>query len=44
LGVAFRDSGDRATAMRLFQAAIARGDPYATDYAARISAGQGPAA
>jgi tetratricopeptide (TPR) repeat protein len=36
LGVAFRDSGDEATAMRLFHAAIARGDPYAMDYAARL--------
>jgi tetratricopeptide (TPR) repeat protein len=36
LGVAFRDSGDEATAMRLFHTAIAGGDPYAMDYAARI--------
>lgn len=36
LGVAFRDSGDEDTAMRLFHAAMAGGDPYAMDYAARI--------
>ncbi len=36
LGVAFRDSGDEATALRLFHAGIGRGDPYAMDYAATI--------
>ncbi|MET7397883.1 hypothetical protein ABZS66_30780 [Dactylosporangium sp. NPDC005572] len=41
LGVAFRDHGDEATALRLFHAAIGRGDPWAMDYAARIYAARG---
>jgi tetratricopeptide (TPR) repeat protein len=43
LGVAFRDSGDETTAMRLFHAAIARADPYAMEYAARIYEQRGEA-
>ncbi|MFC4046388.1 hypothetical protein ACFO1B_48920 [Dactylosporangium siamense] len=34
--MAFRDAGDVSTALRLFHAAIGRGDPYAMEYAARI--------
>jgi TPR repeat protein len=36
LGVAFRDSGDESTAMRIFDRAIALGDAYAMEYAANI--------
>lgn len=35
LGVAFRDNGDEDTAMRMFDRAIALGDGYAMEYAAR---------
>jgi TPR repeat protein len=41
LGVACRDSGDTATALRAFDRAIALGDAYAMDYAARIHARNG---
>lgn len=43
LGVAFRDDGDQSTALRLFHAAIGRGDPYAMEYAARIYDARGAA-
>jgi uncharacterized protein HemY len=36
LGVAYRDSGDTTTALRVFDRAIALGDAYAMEYAARI--------
>lgn len=36
LGVAFRDHGDWATALRIFDRAITLGDGYAMDYAAAI--------
>jgi TPR repeat protein len=36
LGVAYRDNGDTATALRVFDRAIALGDAYAMEYAARI--------
>jgi TPR repeat protein len=36
LGVAYRDCGDPVTALRIFERAIALGDAYAMEYAARI--------
>lgn len=36
LGVAYRDNDDESTAMRIFDRAIALGDGYAMEYAARI--------
>jgi hypothetical protein len=36
LGVAYRDSGDTVTALRVFDRAIALDDAYAMEYAARI--------
>jgi len=36
LGVALRDSGDESTAVRIFDRAVALGDGYAMEYAARI--------
>jgi TPR repeat protein len=36
LGIAYRDNGDTATALHVFDRAITLGDAYAMDYAARI--------
>jgi hypothetical protein len=36
LGVAYRDSGDTITALRVFDRAIALGDAYAMEYAGHI--------
>lgn len=44
LGVAYREYGDLDTALRLFDRAIAMGDGYAMEYAARIHERQGDAA
>lgn len=41
LGVAYREHGDDATALRVFERAIALGDAYAMEYAARIHQSNG---